>query len=138
MPPPGTLRLEYRTGISGAVTNQINAQFRIANTTSAAVPPPRPTECPPGMVLVGLESQGRRAVITGDLLHTVLQLAFPGWSTRFCADPAQSRATRRAFLESVADTDTLVVPAHFPEPTAGWVRRSGDAYDFRFADTPLP
>lgn len=92
----------------------------------------------PGMVLVGLESRGRRAVITGDLLHTVLQLAFPDWSTRFCADPALSRTTRHAFLESVADTDTLVVPAHFPAPTAGWVRRSGAAYDFRFADTPLP
>jgi glyoxylase-like metal-dependent hydrolase (beta-lactamase superfamily II) len=92
----------------------------------------------PGMVLVGLESQGQRVVITGDLLHTVLQLAYPDWSTRFCADPAQSRATRRAFLESVADTDTLVVPAHFPAPTAGWVRRSGATYDFRFADSPLP
>lgn len=90
----------------------------------------------PGMVCVALHSQGQDAVIAGDLLHTVLQLAYPDWSTRFCADPAQSRATRRAFLERVADTDTLVVPAHFPAPTAGWVRRAGAAYDFRFADPP--
>jgi glyoxylase-like metal-dependent hydrolase (beta-lactamase superfamily II) len=90
----------------------------------------------PGMVCVALESQGQRAVITGDLLHTVLQLAYPDWSTRFCADLEQSRATRLAFLENHADTDTLIFPAHFPAPTAGIIRRTGDAYVFCFVGEP--
>jgi glyoxylase-like metal-dependent hydrolase (beta-lactamase superfamily II) len=88
------------------------------------------------MVCVALESQGQRALIIGDLLHTVLQLAYPDWSTRFCADAEQSRATRQAFLENHADTDTLIFPAHFPAPTAGIIRRSGDAYVFCFVGEP--
>lgn len=92
----------------------------------------------PGMVCVDLASLGRRAVIAGDLLHTALQLVHPEWSTRFCADPAQSRRTRVAFLERHADTDTLILPAHFPAPTAGTIHRAGDAYTFRFVGETQP
>ena len=48
----------------------------------------------PGMVCVALQSDGRQAIIASDLLHTVLQVAYPDWSTRFCADPVLSRQTR--------------------------------------------
>jgi len=86
----------------------------------------------PGMVCVGMQSRGQRAIIVGDLLHTVLQLKHPDWSTRFCADPVRSRETRLDFLEQHADTDVLVLPAHFPAPTAGLICRAGEAYVFRF------
>jgi len=87
----------------------------------------------PGMVCVALQSGEQQAIITGDLLHTVLQLAYPDWSTRFCADANLSRQTRRAFLERHAGTDTLILPAHFPAPTAGTIERHGEAYRFRFS-----
>jgi hypothetical protein len=36
-------------------------------------------------------------------------------------------------LERCADTKTLLLTGHFPEPTAGRVRRAGSAYEFAFA-----
>jgi len=73
------------------------------------------------------------AVMSGDLMHHALQCAHPEWNSVFCVDPEQSRATRRAFLERYADTGTLVMPAHFPTPTAGRVESTkGDGFRFAF------
>jgi glyoxylase-like metal-dependent hydrolase (beta-lactamase superfamily II) len=88
----------------------------------------------PGHVCVNVRSQGRRAVFTGDLMHHALQCVEPDWSTCFCADPAMAARSRRGILEDVADTDTIVVPTHFPGPTAGHVVASDDAWRFRFLD----
>ena len=86
----------------------------------------------PGHVAIELFSQGRRAVLSGDVCHTPLQCREPGWSAIGCSDRAQSAATRRAFLERHADTDTLVMTAHFPSPSVGFVRARGDAFDFSY------
>jgi hypothetical protein len=37
-------------------------------------------------------------------------------------------------LDKVAETDTIVMPAHFPGPTAGHVVANGDTYRFQFLD----
>jgi glyoxylase-like metal-dependent hydrolase (beta-lactamase superfamily II) len=86
----------------------------------------------PGHTAVRVRGGGRDAVMSGDLMHTALQCAEPDWSSCFCVDPEASRRTRRAFLERYADTDTLVMPAHFPTPGAGHVVRWGDAFRFVF------
>ncbi len=86
----------------------------------------------PGHVAIELESQGARAVLSGDVCHTPLQCREPGWSAIGCSDRAQSAATRRAFLERHVDTDTLVMTAHFPAPSVGFVRARGDAFDFSY------
>jgi hypothetical protein len=70
--------------------------------------------------------------MSGDLMHTALQCAEPDWSSCFCVDPEASRRTRRIFLERHADTDTLILPAHFPTPGGGRVVRAGSAYRFVF------
>ena len=88
----------------------------------------------PGHVCVNVRSQGQRAVFTGDLMHHALQCVEPDWSTCFCADPEMAALSRRGILEDVADTDTIVVPTHFPGPTAGRVVASDDAWRFRFLD----
>ena len=84
----------------------------------------------PGHVAIGLASQGARAVLSGDVCHTPLQCREPGWSAVGCSDRAQSAATRRAFLERHGDTDTLVMTAHFPSPSVGFVRARGEAFDW--------
>jgi hypothetical protein len=28
--------------------------------------------------------------------------------------------------------DTLILPVHFPAPTAGWIRPLGGAFDYKF------
>jgi len=86
----------------------------------------------PGLVAIGISSGTTRTVLASDLLHTPLQCACPQLSTRFCADPELSRATRTAFLEREARSGRLVIPAHFPAPSAGVIERAGDAYRFRY------
>ena len=76
----------------------------------------------PGHVCVAIDSQGEHALITGDVLHHPLQCRFPLWSTRFCFDAEQARATRLGLLQQHAQRQTLLFPAHFPDPTAGRLR----------------
>jgi glyoxylase-like metal-dependent hydrolase (beta-lactamase superfamily II) len=86
----------------------------------------------PGHVSVHLSGGGREAVIVGDMMNHALQVAEPDWSTCFCSDPGLASRTRRAFLERYAGTDTLVMPGHFPTPTAGRIVRSGATFRFVF------
>jgi hypothetical protein len=74
-----------------------------------------------------IESDGKRAVITGDLSHMVCQAAHPEWGSSFDVDPAGAEATRRAFFGQRADTDDLVLGTHW-EPCAGYVRSDGDVW----------
>lgn len=81
---------------------------------------------------VNIHSRGRRAIVSGDLIHHAIQCREVHWSARVDWDQKQSERSRRTFLGSVADTDTVVLPVHFPHPTAGYVRTLGDSFDFRF------
>jgi glyoxylase-like metal-dependent hydrolase (beta-lactamase superfamily II) len=68
------------------------------------------------------------AVVTGDLMHSPLQMRYPELSPKFDVDPAQAAATRRSFLERYCDTATLCCMAHFPSPSAGKIRRRGRGF----------
>jgi len=70
----------------------------------------------PGHVSVRLTTSGGEAVFTGDLMHRVVQVAEPQWSSRFCYEPVRAAATRRDFVERHADSGVLVLAAHFPRP----------------------
>ena len=84
----------------------------------------------PGNVVLNVVSNGARAVIAGDTIHHPLQFAHPEWSSAFCTDPALSRKTRTAFIERLAESDEVLLTAHFPTPTAARVLRAGAAFDF--------
>jgi glyoxylase-like metal-dependent hydrolase (beta-lactamase superfamily II) len=87
----------------------------------------------PGHVAVHLASQGARAVMCGDIMHTPLQVAEPGWTPNFDHDRGQSTATRKRFLDAHCETDTLVLTAHFPAPSVGRVVRHAErGFDFRY------
>lgn len=88
----------------------------------------------PGLVGVALRSGNEEAVLASDLLHSPLQCRYPQWSTRFCIDPDRSRRTRMAFLARHADSGVLVLPTHFPSPSAGTIARDGGTYRFRYCD----
>jgi glyoxylase-like metal-dependent hydrolase (beta-lactamase superfamily II) len=70
----------------------------------------------PGHVSVRLTTSAGAAVFSGDLMHRVVQVAEPEWSSRFCYDGAQAAKTRREFVERHADSGTLILAAHFPRP----------------------
>ena len=65
-------------------------------------------------------AHGSGAIFAGDALHSPMQLAYPGWSSAFCTDPDQSRASRQDLLAEIADSGRFLIPAHFPDP--GWMR----------------
>ena len=82
----------------------------------------------PGHVSVRLETSAGRAVFSGDLMHRVVQVAEPQWSSIFCADPVRAASTRRDFVERYADSGVLVLAAHFPRP--GYIVREGGGTRF--------
>jgi glyoxylase-like metal-dependent hydrolase (beta-lactamase superfamily II) len=81
---------------------------------------------------VNIFSRGQRAVVTGDMMHHIIQCREPDWSPRVDWDGKQAAVSRRKFLSSVAETDTLILPIHFPTPTAGLVTTDGDRFNYRF------
>ncbi|MCW7941285.1 beta-lactamase [Streptomyces hygroscopicus] len=82
----------------------------------------------PGHIAVRISSHGESGLITGDCIHHPVQLADPAIGSCVDIDPAESEATRRALLGSLADTHTLVLGTHFPPPTAGRVIRHENTY----------
>ena len=86
----------------------------------------------PGHVNVRVRSGDASVVMCGDIFHSAVQVAEPDVNSCFCIEPEKARRTRREFLEQHADAPVLVMPSHFPTPTAGWVRRHGPSYRFQF------
>jgi glyoxylase-like metal-dependent hydrolase (beta-lactamase superfamily II) len=82
----------------------------------------------PGHVCVRLATSAGQAVFSGDLMHRVVQVAEPQWSSRFCHDGKRAAETRAAFIERHADTGTLVLAAHFPRP--GHIVRAHGSHRF--------
>ena len=86
----------------------------------------------PGHVCVVVRGQGASVVLSGDIMHTALQCAEPQLNSCFCVDGEAARATRRRLLETFADTPVTLIPAHFPTPTAGWIRSHDGSFRFHF------
>ncbi len=88
----------------------------------------------PGHVSVAIASGGRRAVITGDLMHHPIQCAMPHIASKFDHDVARARATRLDFLRRHADGEVLVFGTHFAAPSMGRVVSHGEAWRFAVDD----
>jgi glyoxylase-like metal-dependent hydrolase (beta-lactamase superfamily II) len=80
----------------------------------------------PGHVHVRIDSRGDSAVITGDLMHHPMQCAMPYRTATFDMDKDAGRATRIGFVDRYCDSGTLVIGAHFAEPTAGHITSHGE------------
>lgn len=83
-----------------------------------------------GHVCVVIESKGRTAIITGDMMHHPCQIAYPEWISEFDADKRAAEATRRTLIKDWADQPILVIGTHFAAPTAGRIKRDGARYRF--------
>ncbi len=82
----------------------------------------------PGQMGVALDLPEGRALLCGDAVHSPVQVLRPDWSSAFCSDPAQARATRRALLAEAAENDTLLIPAHFRGCGCARIRPRGDGW----------
>ncbi len=88
----------------------------------------------PGNVVIHLRSKSAHAVMSGDVLHHPVQVCHPEWSSSFCEDPALSAQFRQRFVAQHAERDTIILPAHFPAPTAGRIRSHGERWRYEFID----
>lgn len=80
----------------------------------------------PGHTAYAVESAGQKLLIWGDLVHAhAVQFAKPGISIEFDVDQNQAIATRRAVMQSAAESKTLVAGMHLPFPGLGRVRAEG-------------
>jgi glyoxylase-like metal-dependent hydrolase (beta-lactamase superfamily II) len=81
----------------------------------------------PGHMSVLIQSDGKEALLTGDVAHHPCQMAHLDWSSTADSDPIQSARTRRELFSRFADTPTLVIGGHF---NAGHIRRDGKRFKF--------
>jgi glyoxylase-like metal-dependent hydrolase (beta-lactamase superfamily II) len=82
----------------------------------------------PGHVAFAFGKTNDQALFIGDTMHSPLQTHYPDLSPRFDVDGQLAAKTRRSLLERLCDTGTLCCTAHFPSPSAGRIKRRGDAF----------
>ncbi len=82
----------------------------------------------PGHVSVQIESAGKRAVVTGDMIHHPCQIARPKWCSPFDFDSTRALATRENFIDACNDEAILVIGSHFATPSAGYIVTDGKTY----------
>ncbi len=87
----------------------------------------------PGHVSVLIHSEGQSAVITGDLMHNPIQLAFPTHPATFDMDKVAGTKTRLDFVKRFAETPVLVIGSHFADPSAGYIVPNGDSWKLEHA-----
>lgn len=87
----------------------------------------------PDHVSVRVASAGTSAVITGDMMHSPVQVAEPQWEPRFGHNTALAAQTRLAFLQRHCEAQTLVCGTHFPAPSFGRITACGSRFRFDWA-----
>ncbi|KNE84260.1 MULTISPECIES: MBL fold metallo-hydrolase [Streptomyces] len=85
----------------------------------------------PGSSVVMLASGSEHAVFVGDLMHSPFQVMRPEHNSCFCEDAPAARRTRREILGRAADSNALVLPAHFAGHGALEVERSGGSFGIK-------
>lgn len=68
----------------------------------------------PGSTVYVVADGAERALLLGDVVHSVVELHERDWEAVFDVDPVAARAVRNAIADEVADSADLVVGAHFP------------------------
>jgi glyoxylase-like metal-dependent hydrolase (beta-lactamase superfamily II) len=83
-----------------------------------------------GHSVLRLTTRGGELFFTGDVFHHPLQVLYPELHLEGCDDLHAAVATRRHLREKIAALDAVMLPAHFPPPHGGRVRRDGDEFHF--------
>ena len=83
----------------------------------------------PGHTSFLISSQGERAIITGDAIHSRAQTQETHWSPRADSKPDISAESRKNLLERIENDNAMLISGHFPAPGFGTlVRMEGRRY----------
>ena len=78
----------------------------------------------PGHMVVDITSQGERAMVVGDLLHSRVQVERPDWTAGVDTDKEDSRRNRERILDQAESEDIVIAAGHFhPDDHIGKVVR---------------
>jgi glyoxylase-like metal-dependent hydrolase (beta-lactamase superfamily II) len=126
-PGPGNpFEISVQPLVELSVADAVDVEHRISPSVSLWSSPGHT----PGHVCVRIESRGEVAMITGDMVHTPVQLAVPEWSSIADTDAVEAEASRLRLLREVGGGAALVLGTHFPGKTAGRVLRNGAGWRF--------
>ncbi len=84
----------------------------------------------PGHVIINLHSGDARGALTGDIIHHRLQFRYPDLSTSADTDMELARVNRKALIEKLAGTGTLVCTAHLHGQSVGRIEPEDDHFRF--------
>jgi glyoxylase-like metal-dependent hydrolase (beta-lactamase superfamily II) len=89
----------------------------------------------PGHTCYLIESQGKKLMAVGDILHVAaVQFAEVNATVAFDTDSKKALATRKRLFDRAAKEGFVIAATHLPFPGVGYVRKTGKAYVF----DPLP
>jgi glyoxylase-like metal-dependent hydrolase (beta-lactamase superfamily II) len=79
-------------------------------------------------VAVHVTTKAGDIIMTGDMVHSPIQMLYPDISMRIDYDAKQSAETRWKFFECYCETSTLMAFGHFPSPSFGRIKRWGKGF----------
>ncbi|WP_250517641.1 MBL fold metallo-hydrolase [Caballeronia sp. INDeC2] len=85
-----------------------------------------------GHMAIEMESNGDTAIFSGDVMHSPIQVVKPQWSSMFCQEPEQARASRNWLLKHAAERKAAVFTAHFPQTSAGRIEETANGFAWRY------
>jgi glyoxylase-like metal-dependent hydrolase (beta-lactamase superfamily II) len=88
----------------------------------------------PGHMSVLIESDGARALITGDATHHPVQWAEPSWGMAADWNGEMGALTRESMRAEFGDGETVVIGTHYPAPSAGHIVSVDGEWQFRALD----
>jgi glyoxylase-like metal-dependent hydrolase (beta-lactamase superfamily II) len=85
-----------------------------------------------GSITLSVASEGEGARFCGDICHHPLQAYEPWMNSAYCELPNEAIDARRTLLETCAEDNLLLMPAHFGPSHAAYVDRRGDSFSLRW------
>lgn len=82
----------------------------------------------PGHCIGWLESKGQVGLLSGDSMHSAVQVYRPDWNSGFCLDADGAITARRSVLEAAVERNAVLMPAHFSAPHAFHVRETQSGF----------
>ena len=81
----------------------------------------------PGHMVFLLDSAGHKGAITGDAIHSKVQIQEPSWSAGVDVDKSASERSRREIIRRAVSGDLIIAAGHFhPDEHFGRIRQEGD------------
>ena len=136
-PKPGQeANFELAAKVKAAYGEDFLTPFAFGDTVAPGITALDASGHTPGHTVYQLESEGKRLLVIGDLLHAaLLQFPEPAVSSSYDMDPIKAADTRLFYLNMAAEKDVPVAGMHLPFPPVGKVgKREGGGFVFTPAE----